>query len=73
MAIANDPTNPANMSPEERLTEVAAILAQGVQRLRRRQAVFAADAPLIHPVESEESAGTGLEVSSESSPHGQRG
>ena len=73
MAIANDPTNPANMTPEERLTEVAAILSEGVQRLRRRQAVSAPDAPLIHPVESAESAANGLEVLPGSSPHGQRG
>ena len=30
-----DPTDPANMTPEERLTEVATILAAGVLRLRR--------------------------------------
>ena len=73
MAIANDPTNPANMTPEERLAEVAAILAEGVLRLRRRQAVAAPEAPLIHHVESEESAGNGLEVPSETRLHGQRG
>ena len=27
MAFAHDPTNPANMSPEERVAEIAAILA----------------------------------------------
>ena len=66
MAIANDPTNPANMTPEERL-------AEGVLRLRRRQAVAAPEAPLIQHVESEESAGNGLEVPSETRLHGQRG
>ena len=35
MAFANDPTDPANMTPEERVAEVAAILADGVLRLRR--------------------------------------
>jgi len=73
MAIANDPTNPVNMTPEERLAEVAMILGQGVLRLRRRQAVPATDAPVIHPVESAESVANGLEVLPGSSPHGQRG
>jgi hypothetical protein len=30
MAIAIDPTNPANMIPDERLAEVATILSEGV-------------------------------------------
>ena len=73
MTIANDPTNPANMTPDERVAEVAAILAGGVLRLRRRQAVSAPDDPQIHPVESLESVANGLEVPSETRLHGQRG
>ena len=46
MAIANDSTHPANMTPEERLAEVAAILAEGVLRLRRRSAVPASIQPI---------------------------
>jgi hypothetical protein len=68
-----DPTDPANMTPDERLTEVASILAEGVLRLRRRQAVSAPDSPRIHAVESGESGGIGLEVSPETRLHGQRG
>ena len=73
MAIANDPTDPANMTPDERLTEVAAILAEGVRRLRRRAAVSMPDGPLIRPVESADSGGNGLEVPSETRLHGHRG
>jgi hypothetical protein len=68
-----DPTAPANMTPEERLAEVASILAEGVLRLRQRQAVSAPDGPGIHPVESVESAANGLEVPSETRLHGHRG
>ena len=73
MAIANDPTNPANMTPDERLAEVAAIFAEGVLRLRRRAANLTPKLTVIHPVESVESAGTGLDECAETSPHGQRG
>ena len=52
-----DPTDPANMSPEECLAEVATVLAEGVLRLLRRQATAVLDAGNIHPVESVESAG----------------
>jgi len=41
MAFAHDPTNPANMSPEERVAEIAAILAEGALRLRAQAAVAA--------------------------------
>ena len=73
MVLANDPTDPANMTPDERLAEVAAIFAEGVLRLRRRAALSAPKLTVIHPIESAESAANGLEVPSESSPHGQRG
>ena len=52
MAFCIDPTDPANMTPEERLTEIAAIRAEGVLRLRRRQAGSAPTHPHIHGVES---------------------
>ncbi len=34
-----DPTDPARLEPEQRLTEVAAILAAGVIRMREQRAV----------------------------------
>jgi len=39
MAICNDPTDRVHMSAEERLEELAAILAAGVLRLRPRCAI----------------------------------
>jgi len=39
MIDRDDPTDPAYMYPEERLTELAAILAAGVLRLHRRAAI----------------------------------
>ena len=71
MAIVNDPTDPANMTPEERVAEVAAILAEGVLRLRRRAAVPAGNVSAVeNPLESGEK---GLEHVAETSPHGHRG
>ena len=67
-----DPTDPANMTSEERLAEVAAIFAEGVLRLRRGAAGLTPKLTVIHRVESAESAANSLEVPSESSPHGQR-
>ena len=73
MAFASDPTDPANMTPEERLAEFAAIFAEGVLRLRRRGAILTPKLTVIHHVESGESAANGLEVPSETRLHGQRG
>jgi hypothetical protein len=73
MAFVNDPTDPANMSPEERLAEVAAILAEGVLRLRRRAALPAVpgDVPAVkNPLESGQN---GLDDYAGTSPHGHRG
>lgn len=36
MYLRNDPANPANMSEEERLDEIASILARGIFRARPR-------------------------------------
>jgi hypothetical protein len=33
MAVRHDPTDPAHLTPEQRLNELAAILATGVRRL----------------------------------------
>jgi hypothetical protein len=41
MACINDPTDPAHMSPEERLNEVASILSQGILRLHQKAALSA--------------------------------
>ena len=70
MAFANDPSDPANMTPEERLAEVAAILGEGVLRLRRRGAVPEEVPPARNPLESEQ---TGLDECAETRLHGHRG
>jgi hypothetical protein len=73
MAIVNDPTDPANMTPEERVAEVAAILAEGVLRLQRRAAVPAvpSDVPVVKI--PPESARNSLEECGETRLHGHRG
>jgi len=73
MAFVNDPTDPANMTPEERVAEVAAILAEGVLRLRRRAAVPAVpgDVPAVRI--SPESARNSLEEGGKTRLHGHRG
>ncbi len=70
MASFNDPTDPGNMTPEERLAEVAAILAAGVLRLHRRAAV---PVPPESTVCSEDSAQKGLELCGETRLSGPRG
>jgi hypothetical protein len=39
MSVANDPTDPAHLTPDQRLAEIASILAEGVLRLRARAAL----------------------------------
>ncbi len=68
MIIRNDPTDPAHMSPEERLTELAAILAAGVLRLHRLAAISVSPNPQI-PSDSRQNC---LDLPARSSPDGQR-
>jgi len=73
MACAHDPTDPAHMSPNERLDEVASILAQGVLRLRQKTVSLAAmgeDSPVKTLLESGPDR---LDESPTSCPHGPRG
>lgn len=70
MATRTDPTDPANLTSSERLTEVAAILAAGIIRLRRRAAL---SAPAAEPQIPPESGQNGLDVGAEFRLHGQRG
>ncbi len=67
MIVRNDPTDPVHMTPEERLTELAAILAAGVLRLHRRAAIPVSPNPQI-PSDSGQNC---LDLSSRSSPDGQ--
>ncbi len=66
MAAPHDPTDPANMSPQERLAEVAAILAEGLLRLHRRAAI---SAPKI-PSDSDQNC---LDAGADIGPDGQGG
>jgi hypothetical protein len=73
MTFANDPTDPSNMTPEERLVEVAAILAEGVLRLRRRAAIPVVSGgvtALQNPLESGRNC---LDECAETRLHGHRG
>ncbi len=62
MTVRTDPTDPANMSSDDRLAEVAAILAEGVRRLRRRAAIPGIPGETATPKESEEFSRNGLDV-----------
>jgi len=73
MADYHDPTDPAHMTPEDRLAEVADILATGVLRLRSRSALAGQAAPFPGPETSVESEQTGLDDCGKTSPHGPRG
>ena len=66
-----DPTDPAHMTPQKRLAEVAAVLAAGVLRMRERRRKRAIASPQLS--DSSESGKTRLELSHRSSPDGQCG
>ena len=69
MIVRNDPTDPAYMTPEERVRELAAILAAGVLRLHRRAAIPVLPDSQIPP----DSAPNCLDLPVHVSPDGQRG
>lgn len=64
-----DPTHPDRLQPEQRLTEVARILAAGVMRMREHQNQAATSTLRIPP----ESGDTRLELSRRTRPDGQGG
>jgi hypothetical protein len=68
MSLRPDPTDPADMSPDERLDEAASILARGIQRLHGRVRG--------HPTPTEnlpESSATFLELAAPPRPDGVAG
>jgi hypothetical protein len=73
MAFVNDPAHPANMTPKERVAEVAAILTEGVRRLRRRAAVPAVPGEVPAVKMSLESGPNGLDDGAETRLYGHRG
>ncbi len=68
MIVRNDRTDPAYMSPEERVSELAAILAAGILRLHRRAAIPVSPNPQILS-DSERNC---LDLPVDLSPDGQR-
>lgn len=68
MSLRHDPTDPADMTPEQRLDEVASILARGILRLHGRTPAHAAPAENLP-----ESSTTCLELSAPSRPDGVAG
>jgi hypothetical protein len=70
MAFCDDPTDPANMSAEQRIEEISALLAAGVLRLRARAALPAPAAPSGISPDSTQNC---LDVSPRKRLHGQRG
>jgi hypothetical protein len=70
MAFCHDPADPIHLTPEQRLEEIAALLATGVLRLQRRAALTA---PCNHPEFPSDSSPNGLDESPERRLHGHRG
>ena len=68
MSLRPDPTDPADMTPEQRLDEVASILARGILRLHGR--IPPHFAPSDPPQNLPESSTTCLELSAPSRPDG---
>ena len=71
MAVTFDPTDPRNLTPEQRIDELAAILATGVRRVLALR-VSPATSPPSPPPEQipPESCRIPLEVSPQSRLHG---
>src|SRR4029079_2685648 len=70
MSAANDPTDPALLSPDQRLAEIASILAEGVLRLRARSALASAIGPALP---ASDSPRIRLDDCGQTRPHGPTG
>ena len=66
MAVPFDPTDPSYLTPDQRLDELAAILAAGVRRARELR-------PVSLPQIPAESTGNGLDPCGEQSVYAPRG
>jgi len=73
MSSRHDPTDPADMTPEDRLAEVAAILAEGVLRLRRRSGILPTSTPPEISGNPLDLGEIGLDLPAKSRLHGQNG
>jgi hypothetical protein len=70
MAVRNDPSDPARLEPEDRVAEIASILAAGVLRLRSRSALIAENRDVSTHADSGRNC---LEVCRETRLHGHHG
>jgi hypothetical protein len=70
MAFCHDPADPVHLTPEQRLEEIASLLATGVLRLQRRAALASS---CNHSEFPSDSAPNGLDESPETRLHGPRG
>ncbi len=70
MAVRNDPSDPARLKPEDRVAEIASILAAGVIRLRARSALIAENSDVSEPTDLDRNC---LEVCRETRLHGHHG
>jgi hypothetical protein len=70
MACCHDPADPVHLTPEQRLEEIASLLATGVLRLQRRAALTSSGNHSEFPPDS---APNGLDESPERGLHGHRG
>jgi hypothetical protein len=51
MAFCHDPTDPSNLTADERIKEIASLLAAGILRLHRHAAIPTASCPPnSHPI-----------------------
>ncbi len=66
MAVPFDPTDPSYLTPDQRLEELAAILAAGVRRVRALR-------PVSLPETQPDSVRNGLDPSAEQSVYAPRG
>ena len=66
MAVPFDPTDPSYLTPDQRLDELAALLAPGVRRARELR-------PHSLPQNGTDSPRNGLDPSAEQSVYGPRG
>ena len=70
MSVANDPTDPAHLTPDQRLAEIASILAEGLLRLRARSALAS---PIGPASPASDSPPIRLDDCGQSRPHGPTG
>lgn len=67
--MANDPSDPRSLTPDQRLNDIAAILAKGIRRLLSVRAGAAPAAPQAAEQISSNSSQNGLDDSPETRLH----